>query len=135
MSRSYSAGGNIKPARFVKYDSVEGRVVQATDGSGSHGDRACGISQAGSHLLPWSSLDDGYAAVSGLELNVFEEDDECYLVVGAAVGYGDKLKADSDGRGITAAVTADNVGAEALQVATAANQVIKVKITRNRYVP
>lgn len=137
MSRTFVANGNIKPYRFVRADATageEGKVLQSTDGSGSHGSSSIGISQEGSRLLP-GITDTNYAAADEQELQVYTEGDECFLCVGAAVTYGDNLKSDSDGRGITASVAEDLVGAKALQTATAANELIKVMVTINRHVP
>lgn len=136
MSRSYTANGNIKPSRIVKQDSTaDFKVLQATDGSGSHGDLGIGISQEGTLLLPLTNYDSDYAGTAGKEIQVYTEGDECFLVVGAAVTNGDRLKADSDGRGITASVADDLVVARALQTATVAGQLIKVVVTVDRLVP
>ena len=136
MSRSYTANGNIKPYRFVRMDTTaDFKVLAATDGSSSHGTENIGISQPGTRKPPLSPLDDGYAAIAGEEILVWEENDECLLITGAAVTNGDNLKSDSDGRGITGSVSGNYIGAVAMQTATAANQLIKVKVTVRRKIP
>ena len=135
MSRTFTANGNIKPSRIVKQDATaDFKVLQATDGAGSAGDLGIGISQEGNRRLPLTGYDSDYAAIAGEEMQVYTEGDECFLVVGAAVTNGDKLKADSDGRGITASVSGDQVVARALQTATTAGQLIKVLVTIDRLV-
>lgn len=125
MSRSYLANGNIYPSRFVKLDSSgEGYVLQA-----GAGDTPVGVSQAGTRLPPIEGYDDGYAAVQNVEaVLVYEATDECWLEVGAAVSNGDLLKPSTDGVAITASSDGNIYGAQALQDATAANQLIRVKV-------
>ena len=63
-------GGNIKPSRFVKADTVAYSVLVATDGSGSAGDVVFGVSQKQVWLPPLgipggtNALDDGYAGTT-----------------------------------------------------------------------
>lgn len=136
MSDSRYCNGNVKPNRFVKQDTTARmKVLQATDGSGSHGDQIFGISDQGVWqpplVIPGGSqpLDDGYVGTaSSPPITVWKEGAEVYILSGASFSVDDRLKADSDGRGITASVTADNVGAIALEAATAANQRRLVRI-------
>jgi hypothetical protein len=127
-------GGNVKPYRFVKADTVAYSVLQATDGSGSAGDVVFGISDKGTWLAPLgvpngTTLDDGYVGTTvSPPITVFLSGAECFILSGAAVAVNDYLKADSDGRGITASTTADNIGALALEPASAANKLIKCRV-------
>lgn len=128
-------GGNVKPARFVTQDTVQGRVVQSTDGAASHGDLPFGISDKSVWQPPLgtpgggTALDDGYAGIVGSPpITVWQPGAEVYILSGAAFAIDDFLKSDSDGRGITGSTTGDLVGARALEAATAANQLIKVRV-------
>lgn len=127
-------GGNVKPYRFVKADTVAYSILQATDGAGSAGSIVFGVSDKGTWLPPvnigsTAYFDDGYAGTTASPpITVFLSGAECFILSGAAFAVNDYLKADSDGRGITAGTTADNIGALALEPATAANQLIKCRV-------
>lgn len=127
-------GGNVKPSRFVKADSVAYSVLQATDGAGSAGDVVFGISDKGVWLPPLgipgaNALDDGYCGTTvSPPITVFKDGAECTIIAGAAFAVNANLKADSDGRGINAGTTADNIGAVALEAATTAGQEVKVRV-------
>jgi hypothetical protein len=133
------SNGNIKPARFVKEDTTTpGTVLQATDGSASHGDKPFGVSGSSQRFAPYGPLQDGYHAIQNENCTVYQpgmpppDGDNIMLTVGAAVTVDDDLKSDSDGRAITAASTGDWVGATALDTATAAGQQIPVKLVYPR---
>lgn len=135
MSMSRYCGGDIKPCRFVKQDTVQGKVTQCTDGSASHGQKPIGISDKGSWLPPLglpdgsTALDDGFVgAVGSPPITVWAPGAEVYICSGAAFAIDDELKSDSDGRGIQGIITGDIVGAVALEAATAANQLKKVRV-------
>lgn len=135
MTTTRQPMGNIKPSRFVKQDTAnQGGVLAATDGSGSAGDPVFGISQKPTWQVPLgvpggNALDDGYAGtVNSPPITVFMDGAECYIVSGAAFAIDDALKSDSDGRGITASSSGDNIGAIALEAATAAGQLRKVRV-------
>ena len=104
----YEAGGDIGPAVFVMRSTTEGNVVlEATAGA-----QILGISQRWTRNPPYSSLDDGLAAIDGEGLRVFIQGEVCGLLLGAAVTAGDRLKATTDGKGI-AATSGDEFGAVA----------------------
>lgn len=136
MTTTRQPMGNIKPSRFVKQDTAnQGGVLAATDGSGSAGDPVFGISQKSVWQVPLgvpggaTVLDDGYAGTAvSPPITVFMDGAECYIVSGAAFAIDDALKSDSDGRGITASSSGDNIGAIALEAATAAGQLRKVRV-------
>lgn len=135
MSRSFTCNGNVKPARFVKQVTTKPYwVVQSTDGAGSAGDASVGISQEGTHLPPYSPLDDTYAGILNDEILVYTEGDECMMEIGLAVVAGDMLKSDSVGRGIPGVVSGDQVGARALATSTVVGSIIKVKVMEGRNV-
>ncbi len=119
---NFVSGGNILPCHFVKVSTTaDNTVLVATDGSTSHGDITCGISQEGVrnppgliYNLTGSESGTVYAAIAGDPIEVFSEGDVCLLVAGSG-GWtsGDKLKSDSAGGGISASA-GDNVGAFAM---------------------
>lgn len=127
MSESRVANGNIAPCRFVSYVGTDagGRVIQATDGSGSKGTVIFGISQAEERQPPYTGLQDGYCAISGETFKVFTfPDKEVYLEIGTGgCNPGDFLKADANGCGITTTTNLDNVGARAKQSGIAGDRV------------
>lgn len=131
MSRTWVANGNIKPYRFVKSDTTADKKCLQS----STNQESVGISHQGTRKPPFSTLDDGYVAIAGEEIQVYEDNDECLLCAGAAVARGDNLKSDSDGRGITGNSSGDLVSAYALESATAANQLILVKLIVRRRIP
>ena len=102
------ANGNITPARFVKLDvTADGRVLQA-----GAGEQIYGISQAGTRNTPYSTLDDGFAAIAGENLKIFgPPDKEIMLELGGTVVRGDRLKSDASGRGLATVIALDEVGA------------------------
>lgn len=131
MAFGFVANGNITPSRFVTPSSLDRTVVQ----SGS-GDKPIGISGKWTHNVPGTiggvAVDDGYCAISGMSLTVFDQADsehgqDIWLECGATVSYGDYLKPDSSGRGITAGSDGDFYGARALSAGTV-GQLIKVQV-------
>jgi len=124
MSHSFVAGGNIAPSRFVSLSTSSDRTVVQ---SGSGDTTVIGISQIGTHLTPLLSLDDGFAAVAGENVKVYEpEDHEGWLELGGTVASGDFLKPDANGKGVTASSDGDFYGAKAIQAGTV-GQIVKVK--------
>lgn len=126
MAQSYAPNGNISPNRFVKADTTTtgGYVVQA-----GAGDPVLGVSQPGTRQAPLSGLDDTYAGVAGgPHVEVATPGDRTWLQTGGAVTWGDYLKSDSSGRGVTASSDGDWYGARALQTGTAADQLVEVEI-------
>ena len=117
------AGGTIAPARFVKQSTTaDNTVLQA-----AAGDPIVGISQKGTRRTPYSTLDDGNAAISGEPLHVFGPPETAPLELGGTVTQGDRLKSDANGRGITAGTDGDNYGAIAPQ-AGASGDIIEVQV-------
>lgn len=113
MGQSWSkvANGNIAPARFVKIDTTaDGKVLQC-----GAGDQVYGVSQPGTRRTPYGSLDDGFAAIAGENLQIYGlGEKEIMLELGGAVTRGDRLKADANGKGVTTTSANDEVGAVAM---------------------
>jgi len=123
---SYKANGNIAPCRFVKLDTTaDGRVLQC-----GAGDKIQGISQAGTRRTPYSTLDDGYAAIAGEDLEVFGTAEQPLLELGGTVTRGDRLKADANGAGVTSSTDKDEWGAIALQSGVS-GQLVRVEVHPN----
>ena len=107
------AGGNISPHRFVKPSTTaDHTVLQA-----GAGEKVVGISQRGTRNVPYSSLDDGYAAIAGESLRVYSTGETCLVECGGTVTPGDRLKADSNGKAVVAS-SGDEYGAIAGQAGT-----------------
>lgn len=123
-SNSSIAGGNIKPARFVKQSTTAGSVLQA-----GAGEAVYGISHNTTRNLPLEGWDDGFHAKANENCGVWGNlCKQVPLVSGGAVGVGDYLKSDSDGRGVATTTDRDKYGAIARTPATAANQIIMVDV-------
>jgi hypothetical protein len=120
---SFIANGNIRPSRFVKLDTTaDGKVLECDAGEG-----VIGVSHESTRRTPYSSLDDGYAAIAGEQIEVYAHTSECLLELGGTVTRGDRLKADADGKGVSSSTDLDNWGAIALQSGVSGN-LVKVKV-------
>jgi hypothetical protein len=94
MPASYFANGDIYPARFVKLDPADGKVVQCLAG-----DLPFGISQEGTRRSPYLDAT-GRAAAAGDQLAVYTLGERAILQVNATVTPQTRLKADANGMGI-----------------------------------
>jgi hypothetical protein len=119
------ANGNISPSVFVKLDTTTaGRVLQA-----GAGDDVYGVSQQGVRNLPYASLDDGFAAIVGENIRVYEDDEECWIQVAVTVTAGQKLKPTTGGVGTPVTANNDIYGCITLQDGTA-GKLVKVKVQK-----
>lgn len=117
------AGGTIKPARFViPSTTADNTVLQATANS-----KIVGISQKGTRRTPYSTLDDGNAAISGEPLHVFGPPETAPLELGATVTAGDYLESDANGAGITCSTDGHFYGAVTPQ-AGVSGDIIEVQV-------
>lgn len=124
---SMKANGTIAPSRFVKIDtSGDHLVVQATAGSGSHGDLPIGICQVGQKNPPGVlGSDSAVAAAAGDPIQIWTLGDVAPLTCGSGgLTRGDQVKSDASGQGITASSTGDLVGAIAIESGAAAAVVL-----------
>jgi hypothetical protein len=119
------AAGNISPRRFVKRGATAGKVLQA-----GAGEKVCGISQSGTRNAPYSTLNDGYAAISGENVRIFGPGEICEVQAGATFAIDARLIGDANGKAVAVAGAADGeeYGAVALAAATAADQFIPVRV-------
>lgn len=129
MYGSYSgrAGGDIRPARFVKLTQSSGEPqILECDAN----EAVWGISPQWSRRMALSGWDDGFAAVAGDTMNVYGPgDDEAVLEIAEACEAGAYLQSDADGKGVLATTDKDHVGAVAKH-GGAAGDLIKVKPVR-----
>lgn len=123
MISSKKANGNIPPARFVKLDSSGDNLVLVA----TAGDKCYGICQPDVRRTPYSSLDDGYAAIAGEDVKVFGIGETCLLELVASVSPGDRLKSDATGKGTPVTANNDEYGAIAL-VAGVSGQLVMVQV-------
>lgn len=120
---SYTADGDIHPARFVKPStSTDFRVVECS----ANTDKPCGISRRGTRNAPYSSLDDGLAAKAGEGINVFVKDQLAKLEISATVTRGDLLMSHTDGTGRT--LTSGNWAGARARMSGVSGQIIDVEV-------
>lgn len=118
------ATSNIAPSVFVKLSTtLDGRVTQC-----GAGDKIYGISQPGERNLPYTGLQDGFAAIAGENLMIYGpgSDKDVLLKLGGTVAPGDRLKSDANGLGVVTTTPADEVGAIAQEVGLS-GQIIAVQ--------
>lgn len=126
---TYTASGNISPARFVaQVSGSDWSVYQANAAA-----RPVGISQYSSVYAPGTDTDLGYAGVDGKILHVAQPGMDALLEIGGVVSAGDFLIPDSVGRGVQASLTStshQDIGAYALQSSSTTGAKIRVKVTQ-----
>lgn len=120
---SKKAGGNINPARFVKLSTTADNVALIAGA----GEVIFGVSQPSTRRTPYSSLDDGYAAIDGEDLDVYGVGERPMLELGATVTAGARLKSDASGKGTPVTSNNDEYGAVA-QVAGVSGELIEVLV-------
>lgn len=120
------ASADTLPFRFVK---VTGAKTGATAGAN---ERIIGISGPSTRYAPLSDLvTTNNHANTGEPLNVRGDTEVCLVTSGAAFSAGVALKSDASGRAVaiaTSGAATQNVGAIALEAATAADQLIMVQV-------
>ncbi len=120
LTKNYAAGGVIRACRFVKW-SADSTVVEAVDG----GSPIIGVSeQLG---ITQADLDAGRTRIDVIREGL------AYLELGGNVARGDWLRADANGCGVAAALTAAatmHIGARA-EVAGASGDIIPVQVGGN----
>ncbi len=130
-STNFVAGGTIRPSRFVKIDTSADYRVKEADAN----EALIGISQVGTNRAPLSDVvTTNNAAVEGEQLKVFGFSDFALLEAGAAIANGEFLKSDADGKGVPALTTgtvSQNVGAIAMETASASGELIRVQVVIN----
>lgn len=114
-SVNYVAVANIRPKRFVIGSPVVAYGVQEATVSLRP---IVGISQMGTRGTPGTEFDTGFAASSGQQIQIFQDEDhdECLLELGAAVTGGQLLKADANALGVPVTISSGGqqfYGAEA----------------------
>lgn len=123
MPQGFVAGGTILPYSFVKQSTTApNTVLQA-----GAGDVPIGISQKGTRNTPYSTLNDGDAALVGEDILVFQENEYATIQFGGTVTAGDFLKPSTNGVAITAGSDGDVYGAKTNQAGTT-GQLIEVLV-------
>lgn len=121
---AFVASGDIRNFRFVTPDGNH-KVAEA-----DANEQIAGITRGGSRYAPLSDLSiTELAAIAGEEVPMLGDGEEGLILSGAAFSAGARLKSDNDGRAVTVATTGDvlqQYGAEAMEEATAANQLVRV---------
>jgi len=122
------AGETIYPSRFVEMDVSVAKTMLLAGANA----RPIGISQVGARIAPLSDLiTTAEAAQDGEAMQIFGDGDVCLLEAGGSITTGDRLRSDSVGRGVTIATTGttiQNIGAMALEDASAAGELILVQV-------
>ena len=122
------AGGDIRPARFVKLSTSADFTVLEADAN----EVTIGIATNATQDAPIPSAD-GDAAEAGDQVHVNPIGSVCLLEIGSGgVTRGANVKSDGDGKGVLAATTgatAQNVGAIALESASE-NEFAKVLVVQ-----
>lgn len=117
------ANGNLTPSRFVKIDvTVDGKVVVAVVG-----DLPIGVTQQGTRRPPYAGLNDGFCAIAGEQVRVYQVGEVCGVEAGAAVTRGDRIAPDASGRAITAGAAVKS-GGIALESASGAGVIIDMVV-------
>lgn len=114
-SVNYVAVANIRPMRFL----IDSPIIAYGCQEATVSTRPLiGISQMGTRGSPGTEFDTGFAASSGQQIQVFQDEDhdECLLQLGAAVTGGQLLKADGNALGVPVVLSGGGLqfyGAEA----------------------
>ena len=124
---NYVADGTINVSRFVKSAGTTKafRLLQA-----GAGEVCCGISQEGPKAPPTPGASAVIAAVQNDPIKIYDIGEECLVSAGAAFSVGDYLKSDANGQAIVQTGAGQNIGAQALEDATAINQLVRVKVVQ-----
>jgi hypothetical protein len=130
-SYSLKAGGNITPARFIVMNDAN-QAVTASAGT----DKCCGVAHESieDQLGVTGSATYHRTANSVQSIEFYGPGRVCLIEAGAAVTAPAYLKSDASGRGI-AATTGTYAGAQALEDASGAGELIRVRVTDPIYVP
>lgn len=127
------AGGDIRPSRFVKISTAADNTVLEADAN----EKCFGIATEATQDAPLAGAD-GDAAEATDQVMIHPPGSMCQLTIGSAgVTRGDRIKSDSDGKGVVCAVvgtTNQEIGAEALESALE-NELCWVRVVSYPYMP
>lgn len=127
------AGGDIRPARFVKVSTAADNAVLEADAN----EAIIGIATEATQDAPIPGAS-ANAAESGDPVKVYTIGSECLLEIGSGgVTAGAEIKSDADGKGVLAATTGttvQNIGAVALEAASA-GELARVVVVRYKTRP
>ncbi len=130
MARSsYVASGNILPFSICKFDTTStglGKVLQA-----GAGDIPCGVAGMAQHRAPLTGLQDGYAAVAGENVVVFDPADpenQTAVAVDAAYAQGTLIKPSTGGIGTQATSDGDYYIGRLMRASLGANDIVPIMV-------
>lgn len=123
------AGGDIRPFRFVSWDTAEDHQVLE---SNSGDTKLAGICGGATDMAPLDDLvSTNLHAADGEHVRLYSQGDVTLLQLGGSVTAGDYLKPDNDGQGVTATLATDPIGAQALQSGSSGDRIeVEVKFIR-----
>lgn len=119
MLSGMKSGGNITPSRFVKLSTAADNTALQCGA----GEMPIGVSQRGTRNTPYSSLDDGYAAISGENLQVHGPGELAVVEAGGTVTAGTSVKSDANGKAVDA-TAGDKCGGFAHQAGSSGQLVL-----------
>ncbi len=124
MGISVIAGGNVSPKRIVLISGVN----SVTQSNATPGQQLFGVSTEQLRRPAGTAYDDGFAAISGEAILVYQVGDRCLCEMGTNSGSaGAQVKPDANGRGATA-TSGDYIVGTALESWTASNQQILLDV-------
>ena len=132
-SSPWTAGGTIRPSRFIKADSSAPKTALEADAN----ERIIGVSQLGTRDAPGTNGAGTDAASSGEEFQAFGLGDVCLIELGGTVTASAQVKSDAEGCAVAAATTGTTlqwVGGVALQGGVAGEKVL-IQIMSYPYYP
>jgi hypothetical protein len=131
-SHSMVAGGDIRPARFIKVSTAADYTCLEADAN----EAVIGISTNATRDAPIPNADTD-AAEAGDDLHYNPIGSVCDLELAGTVARGDEIKSDADGKGVvraTTGTTLQNFGAIALESGVS-GEFIKVLVVRGSVYP
>lgn len=126
LEKGFEAATTIRPSRFVTMSVTHDSKVDESN-AGDTG--ILGISAEWTQDAPIPSETTGDAAASGEQVRIYGLADICFLELGSGgAQVGDWLKPDNDGKGVTATIGTDFIGARALETGADGDKV-RVQVT------
>lgn len=126
---SYVANDNMVPCKIAKLDTSAGNLGKVL--MAGSGDVPLGVVQAQGDQCPLNGLQNGYAAVAGENVGVWDQSDppgNPYVTVDAAYPQGTLIKPGSGGIGTIASADGDYYIARLVQASLAANDTVECQI-------
>jgi hypothetical protein len=123
------AGGDIRPFRFVTWDTAEDHQVLESNSGDTKLAGICGGSTRRAEIS--DVVVTTLHAADGEHVRLYSQGDITLLELGGTITAGDYLKPDADGKGVVATLATDPIGAQALQSGTSGGRIeVEVKFIR-----